>query len=142
MLLSLLIIMAVGFVVWVRLAPSDPNVWHIDPALKFTGRATNSFQQTFTLDAPISAVLAAWTIPRQSNEHTELLAGDLAENYVTYVVRTRVLGFPDYVSVGLTSIDDQTTRLSVLSRSRFGISDLGQNRKRILSWIITLRSAL
>jgi hypothetical protein len=125
----------------VRLAPSDAGKWHVDPSVKFQGPVSNSFQQDFILDGEIDQVHAEIVrlISKDDGFH---LAGDLEKGHATYVIRTSLIGYPDYVSLLLTSPTTDTTKLSVLSRSRFGRSDFGVNKKRITGWIRALRSAL
>jgi len=57
----------------------------------------------------------------------------------TYVQRSAVFGFPDYISIHATPDGDGST-LSVYSRSRFGHSDLGVNKSRIERWLTELQS--
>ena len=52
---------------------------------------------------------------------------------------TPALRFRDDVDVLLHSVDGQTTRMAVYSRSRIGLSDLGTNARRIEDLIQRLR---
>jgi uncharacterized protein (DUF1499 family) len=58
--------------------------------------------------------------------------------WTTYVVRSRVMGFPDYASVRVTGLDEGTSTLAIFSRSRFGSSDLGVNKARVTNWLAGL----
>ena len=56
------------------------------------------------------------------------------DGFATYVQRTKLVQFPDYVSVKAVEVDGGSA-LHIFSRSRFGYSDRGVNKKRILSWL-------
>lgn len=57
----------------------------------------------------------------------------------TYVVRTAVMGFPDFMSVNIKPISDTKSVIKIYSRSRFGYSDLGVNKRRVQQWLSALR---
>jgi len=67
-------------------------------------------------------------------EGAQAIAGSAAEGFVTYVVRSTLMGYPDAISVRLTAEGD-ATRLEIFSRSRFGYSDMGVNAARADRWI-------
>ncbi len=58
------------------------------------------------------------------------LAGGPEDTLVTYIGRTRMIGFPDYITVKVESTDNGS-RATILSRLRFGKSDMGVNDKRL-----------
>lgn len=66
-----------------------------------------------------------------------ILAGTVAEGHVTYIARSRVVGFPDYISV-VAYPQDGGTALAIYGRLRFGRSDFGVNRKRAQRWLAAL----
>lgn len=136
----LLIVLALGGLAWVRLAPSDPARWHVNP---LTARETNGANsariapgEIVTSEDPASLArridAAMLAMPRVTR-----LAGDPAGGFVTYVARSRVFGFPDYVTVRTIAADRGAT-FAALSRSRFGRSDMGVNAARLAA----LRKAL
>jgi uncharacterized protein (DUF1499 family) len=61
-----------------------------------------------------------------------------------YVVRSAVFNFPDLVTVQTAPVttDPASSTLIIWSRSVYGHSDLGVNRKRVAAWIATLDSDL
>ncbi|WP_158555152.1 DUF1499 domain-containing protein [Fulvimarina endophytica] len=59
--------------------------------------------------------------------------------YRRYVARTPMMGFPDTLNVAARRVGDRTGLL-LYSRSLVGKSDLGANRKRILSIVDAVRS--
>ncbi|WP_372885927.1 DUF1499 domain-containing protein [Shimia sp.] len=131
MLFWSLVLLFLAAQAYVRLAPSDPALWHVAPRAdsdksfangvvrRVPGVGQAGFQR---LDALILAT------PR-----TVLLAGSPAEGMATYVSRTPIMGFPDYTTV-ITAGDD----LLIYGRSRFGRRDLGVNAARVEGWIRAL----
>jgi uncharacterized protein (DUF1499 family) len=67
---------------------------------------------------------------------TRWLAGSVQEGMVTYVTRSRVMGFPDY-----TTVRQAGDMVEIYGRLRFGKSDLGVNAARIDRWLRRLAEA-
>lgn len=59
---------------------------------------------------------------------------------VHYVVRSAVFNFPDLVTVQVSSVEPDASTLTIYSRSVYGYSDFGANRKRIDIWLAALSS--
>jgi uncharacterized protein (DUF1499 family) len=57
-----------------------------------------------------------------------------------FVARSAVFNFPDLVAVQVQEVTPDTSRLMLYSRSVYGESDLGVNRKRLLLWLEKLGS--
>ena len=138
-LLIALGLLLAGILVWVRVAPSDPAVWHVDPVAA-PDPATPNWARlpageitapTGTLAPRIARVMAAE--PRMT-----LLAGAPESGWTTWVQRSRLMGYPDYISVRVLPAGAGQETVAVLSRSRFGQSDLGVNAARLAR----LRAAL
>lgn len=125
-----LLVLVVGFAAYVRLAPSDPAVWHVDPDVTgdetFAGGAkrlvAGGAEEMVALDALVMAT------PR-----TQVLAGSAEAGHVTYVTRSALWGFPDYTSVKLAE-----DGIAIWGRLRFGQSDMGVNSARIDGWLEAL----
>jgi uncharacterized protein (DUF1499 family) len=129
---------------WIRLAPDDPSDWHVDPLVAPTsGRANAWWVVTDGVGvaspdgrAPSYAVSAA-ELARSvdafvlSQPSTSILAGSPDQLWSTYIQRSRLLRFPDYVTVRTVDLGDGTSGIAVWSRSRYGYSDLGVNRRRV-----------
>lgn len=47
------------------------------------------------------------------------------------VQRSRLMGFPDFISIRAVPMDDDKASLWIYSRAHFGHSDLGVNKKRV-----------
>jgi uncharacterized protein (DUF1499 family) len=52
-----------------------------------------------------------------------------------YVVRTRLMRFPDTVNVRIIDLTGGRSTLALYSRSQIGASDLGANKARIRRWL-------
>ncbi len=131
-----------GAAVWVRTAPSDPAVWHVDPDLVTERGRYNSFLMRDGGDAPALRLAAppAEVGPRLeqiilATPRTTRLAGDA--RFATYITRSALWGFPDYTSV-LVKPDGTGSVVTVFARSRFGQGDMGVNRKRVDGWMAQL----
>jgi uncharacterized protein (DUF1499 family) len=136
-ILGVLLVALLGFGVYVRLAPSDPARWNVDPALGAQGR--NSHVAKVFLPLPPAEALAAFDKVAMAEPRTIRLAGSPEEGRITYVSRSKLWSFPDYTTVG-TVPDDGGTWLLIWGRSRFGDGDLGVNAARIKRWVEALPS--
>lgn len=72
----------------------------------------------------------------------EVLRIDATGFQATYVVRSFIMGFPDFLSIKIEEDTPKTSTIKLFSRSKFGYSDLGVNRKRIQGLLFSLRQDL
>ena len=121
------------FVAIVRLAPHDAARWHVGP---FTAEdpGEGGVRIVRRLEGDPETVLARLDAVALAEPRTERLAGSPAEGRITWVTRTRGVGFPDYTTVAARKNGDGC-ELAVLARLRFGKSDLGVNRERVERWL-------
>ena len=143
----LALLVAVGLA-YIRLAPSDPTRWHVDPLTAdspgeggFLLRPDGGDARPDVHDTTPQALLRAFDRTARARPRTRVLAGSVAEGRITYVARSRLMGFPDYVTVQAVPADGGAA-LAILARSRFGRSDLGVNRARTERWLDMLRDGL
>lgn len=139
--LAIIVLAVLGLAAWVRLAPSDPGRWHVDPVAAQPPGAGGWKAGPAPADAegPVFAaapeeVLTALDAVADETPRTRRLAGSPEEGRITYVTRSRLWGFPDYTTVAAAQVEGGT-QLTVLARLRFGGSDLGVNRARVEDWI-------
>lgn len=130
-LLFALVIVLVAAVVWVRIAPSTPEYWHRDPVGLADPRRPNFARVDRIVALSPQATRSAIDDAAQADGAQVLAGGD---DFTTWMVRTPIMGFPDYISVRLIPVGDGT-RIVALSRSRFGYGDLGVNRARLNRWL-------
>lgn len=133
---------------YIRYAPIYPAQWHVDPAEASRSGKPNDYLVAEGGDAPplvldatpaqVSAALGALIAAEPS---TWVLAGDAGAGFVTYVQRSRLMGYPDMISVTLQA-EEGGTAVRVYSRSRDGHSDLGVNAARVVRWLAALEAEL
>ncbi|MBF9044720.1 DUF1499 domain-containing protein [Rhodobacterales bacterium HKCCE4037] len=142
--LVILVLVAVAAgAAYFRLAPLDAEALHVDPAevtppgspnfALMVGTSGHFIQNTpGEVASRIAAVADA--------DGAQLLAGSLEEGHVTYVVRSRIMGFPDIISLRWQPENDGT-KLEIFSRSVYGRSDFGVNTRRAHRWSQAARGA-
>ena len=129
------VIALLGLLAFIRLAPSDPAVWHVDPlTLVAPSRPNHWLLSAPPLALTMTAQEAATKISAiaKATPRTALLAGQGL--HTTWITRSAVMGYPDYTSVMITPASSGST-IAVFARARFGHSDLGVNRARVESWL-------
>lgn len=135
---------ALALAAYIRLAPSDPARWHEDPRLVSRPASPNfhlirmvggdAMPQVFQMPAP---ELARRIDEIARADGATRLAGSPEAGHITYISRTRLMGYPDYTSVLVEPAGDGAMLLA-FARSRFGHSDLGVNRARLERWLSAL----
>ena len=127
-----LLVLVVGMA-YVRLAASDAARWHKASGLAELGdfAAPGGFTHRRAM-APGAGFEALQKLAEvaQNTPRTQVLAGSVADGMITFVTRSKVFGFPDYTTLSL-----QGDVLELRARLRFGKSDLGVNRARVVAWL-------
>ncbi len=153
----------IGAMVGIRLSGHDVERWHVDPTAAPTPDSSNWFGagRGFDVPAPVFDVetgILSSTFDRiaLADARTEIIADDRLPTtssggtqtpqmvgHVTFVQRSAVFGFPDYISVRFLPAGDRSqSTLSIFSRSRFGQSDFGVNQARVERWLAELAAQL
>lgn len=147
--LGVVLIALVG-VIYVRTVGSDPDLWHVDPAMAArTGKPNDALvlpggRPPADMASPVIAAEPE-ALARRFHEivmnapRTEVLAGGPETGLTTYIQRSRWVGWPDYISVKATPAEGGAA-LAIWSRARFGYSDLGVNRDRVDRWLAALQA--
>ncbi|WP_170330768.1 DUF1499 domain-containing protein [Ruegeria arenilitoris] len=112
---------------YIRLAPSDPSRWHVAPVGE-TSRDMMGAVVRVVETGPDG--LARLDVVARQSPRTSVLAGSVDEGMVTYITRTRLMGFPDY-----TTAQQDGDALRIHARLRFGRKDFGVNKARVESWL-------
>jgi uncharacterized protein (DUF1499 family) len=152
-LLGAPLVAALAVALLMRLLGNDPVAWHVDPATAQRTGYPNDYlvaPEGATVAAPDELAQVYALSPREllqrfdavarNAPRTHRIAGSPEEGRVTYVQRSRVFGFPDYVSVRAVEAPGGAA-LIVWSRSRFGFGDFGVNRARVEDWTARLAAA-
>lgn len=164
MLLALIGVVVVGFVgaiVGIRSLGHDVDRWHVDPLTAPDPSTPNWYRVTPggenpapVFDVAPMELSAAFDRVVAAQPRIELLADDRdstpagrgqPSGTVTWVQRSALFGFPDYISVQFLPAgggDGATSTVAVFSRSRLGQSDLGVNEKRVTAWLAALEAEL
>lgn len=132
------LILLLAPMVWIRLAPSDPARWHTDPSAGAAG--PNSHVAEAVLPLAPAAALAALDAVALATPRTRRLAGSPGEGRITWVSRSRLMGFPDYTTAAAAAVPGGS-RIVIFARARFGRDDLGVNAARTGRWTAALAGA-
>ena len=126
-----LAILVLGVMAYIRHAPSDPTQWHV-PIFVTENATYDGGAERFVAGDPGQLMQKLDQII-QSEPRSTQIAGQAEDGHVTYVVRTRWMGYPDYVT-----LQSAQNGIQIYSRLRFGKSDLGVNANRLDRWIAQL----
>jgi Protein of unknown function (DUF1499) len=139
--------LGLGLAGWIRLAPDDPTRWHV--ALDHAGapkpgpcaEAVRGFSRgaraACLVEADPQALLTRLDLIALATPRTNRLAGAPGEGRMTWVSRSLLLGFPDYITAEARHTP-KGTRLDILSRQRYGNGDWGVNAARLRAWLAQL----
>lgn len=130
-LLGGLLAALVIFAAFVRLAPSDPALWHVAPVAQGAEGSVvpEPGAASLRLAGDAAALLARLDDIALATPRTTRLAGSVAEGRITWITRSAVWGFPDY-----TTAEAGPEGLVVQARLRFGRDDMGVNAARLQDW--------
>ena len=114
---------------------SKPNQYLVCPKELCTAVA---HREAGVYEVSASELHRAWDefVTRQPG--VTFLGGDDQSGYYDYEVRTPLLRFPDTVTVWFIPISTTRSTLAVYSRSHYGYSDGGANKRRVDAWLAEL----
>lgn len=133
-MLAIVGIAALAGIAFVRMTGSDPARWHVDPVSVQPSEKPNDYliagpdalrfaQSAQKVAEKMHALLGA-------EPRTERLAGEPDGTWATYVQRSAIIGYPDYLSFHVEERETGSV-VAIYSRSRYGYSDMGMNKKRV-----------
>ena len=141
------ILAALALMAYIRLAPSDPKDWHIavatrdaipqGPCTDHIALVPKGARAACLLPQTPAQVLDKLEAIALTSPRTQHLAGSAAEGRITWIARSFLLGFPDYVTAEVSQTPSGT-RLDIFSRLRFGTVDFGVNAARLKDWLSQL----
>jgi uncharacterized protein (DUF1499 family) len=100
----------------------------------------NGHADSPVFDVSVDQLRQRWQKVVTAQPHVGLLAEDGQQfDYVQLSERFR---FPDIIKVRFISVSPTQSTLAIYSRSVYGKSDFGVNRKRIEAWLAALGEAL
>ncbi len=86
-------------------------------------------------DVCVDKLRERWHEVVTAQPRVELLAEDGDGQQLDYVQRSARFRFPDIITVRFNSVSPSQSTLAIYSRSVYGKSDFGVNRKRIEAWV-------
>ena len=125
-LFKIVVVLVLALAAYVRLAPSDVARWHVAPNVDQDEILKGGAKRRLTTGPDGLQRLHEIALKTPG---TTVLAGDPDQGMVTYITRSRTVGFPDY-----TTVQQQGDDLLIYARLRFGSSDLGVNAARLDVW--------
>lgn len=140
-LLVLFVLLLLVAVAYVRLAPTDAARWHGDPLTAplddkggWVVRPEGGQAAAPVWAAEPEQALAAFAAVADAAPRTQVVAGSVESGHMTWVQRSKLWGFPDFISVKALPAPGGAT-LAIWSRQRFGQADMGVNRTRVDGWL-------
>ncbi|PWE34423.1 DUF1499 domain-containing protein [Maritimibacter sp. 55A14] len=126
--------------------PADTAQWHVAPGPETRTGKPNDYlvlPEGGDRAAPVFAMppadlALAFDEVAMAAPRTVRLAGGPDTGLTTYVQRSRLMGYPDFVSVEARDLGDGRATLAIWSRARYGRSDFGVNAARIDRWLEAL----
>ena len=131
-ILAILVVIAVGAMLYIRLAPSDPAAWNSDPLGPGKGQVVPPGKAYPMMPEALIDRLNTIAI---ATPRTTLLVRDGTR--ATWITRSRLMGFPDYTTAQAYPADGGAT-LALHARQRFGQKDFGVNAARLTDWLARL----
>ncbi len=138
------VLAVVGLDLWIRFAPDDPARWNV--SIGAPGPATPGPCADKVVTVPRGAradcllpgtpekLLVRLDAVALAHPRTHRLAGTPGEGRITWVSRSLIWGFPDYITAQAVAAPGGT-RLDILSRQRYGEGDMGVNAARLKDWL-------
>lgn len=117
-----------------------PNQYLVLPPGFQAGAVPHATSPVFDVPADELELLALEVISGQPR--VAMVSADRQHRTYAFVQRTRFLRFPDTITVRFVEIDAARSSVAIYSRSKFGRSDLGENRRRVESWLAAIEARL
>ncbi|HET8721043.1 MAG TPA: DUF1499 domain-containing protein [Nitrospira sp.] len=114
--------------------PRSPNTFLVAPA-GFTPAPVDLIAPEFPISA--EALRQAWLAMLDEMPRVQIL-GPIDAAVVEAIQYTPVLRFPDRITARFIPLSNGRSTFAVYSRSRYGYSDFGVNRRRIRAWLTRL----
>jgi uncharacterized protein (DUF1499 family) len=118
--------------------PGSPNTALAGPA----GFAPAPDVVTPTYRMPALRLYQAVRAVAAAQPHTFLAVDYAAERQIHWVVRSAVFNFPDLVTAQISDAGPGSSTLVLYSRSVYGHSDFGVNRRRLDTWLAAVQTEI
>ena len=91
-------------------------------------------------DMPVEQLQVAWDEMLAEQPRLQVLRRDVTNVQIDYVQRSRLLRFPDLITVRFVPIDETHSTVAIYSRSVYGEGDMGVNRARVEEWLARVKA--
>ncbi len=81
---------------------------------------------------------AAWQKLMSAQPRTTLKSNNKTTNQLDYIQRTKLVHYPDIITVRFIEVSEKQSTIAIYSRSIYGRSDFGANKARIERWMAVL----
>ncbi|GEQ97083.1 hypothetical protein JCM17844_07200 [Iodidimonas gelatinilytica] len=113
-----------------------PNSYLLCPADRCPQASPDDIAPVFDLSSNDLRARLLEYVDRSPDIRTHRL--DLENQQFEFVERTPMMRFPDIITVRIYPTDEGGSTLAIYSRSVYGHSDLGANKKRITRWLAAI----
>jgi len=124
--------------------PATANTALAGPAVSGQPAATRSPPDLVTpvYQVPAARLFAAVQAVAAAQPRTFLAAAYPDRGQVHWVARSAIFNFPDLITAQVAADGPAASTLVLYSRSVYGRSDLGVNRRRLVAWLAALNTML
>lgn len=88
---------------------------------------------------PVTELRDAFLAVAAGQPRVRLLVADAAAMYYEFEQQSRLMGYPDTVSVQFIAPTPETSTLAIYSRAHYGYRDFGVNQARIDAWLAAIK---
>ena len=104
--------------------------------------ASTPDQEAPIFPSPLKDLIRAWNTMIANQPRTEEIYKQDDGLLRTFVQRTKLVRFPDVISVEFVSLTDRSSTLALYSQSQYGYNDFGANQRRAKAWLSDLTICL
>jgi uncharacterized protein (DUF1499 family) len=87
----------------------------------------------------VATLRERWLAMIARQPRVQQVAVDADQGQYDFIQRSRLLRFPDTITVRFIPRSATQSTLAIYSRSHYGSSDLGVNRRRVTAWLAALQ---
>lgn len=95
-----------------------------------------------TYDVPAEELKKHWVGLITEQYGVDALVEETQSGQLTYIQRSKLMRYPDSITVEFFALGEDQSTLAIYSRSHYGESDLGVNENRIRAWLTELKAGL
>ena len=121
--------------------PRKPNTYLMSPPdyCQYPPKTISPIFEISVVDLAASFEMIALAEPRTEKLSSREIRNDLQVDYVQY---SKLIGYPDTITVRFIDLGEGRSTLAVFSRAHYGYRDFGVNEARVKDWMRKLDLAL